>query len=342
MGRDGRQVGSTPSTNLALAALNAAAGDRLADEGDPLAIRMAVRVAGRDVAIGRAELAEAFPDATSRVALFVHGLGETDDSWRVGRDDTDRVSYGAQLESELGYTPVYLRYSSGRHISDNGADLARLLTHLVDAWPVRIENLLLVGHSMGGLVIRSACHDGRAASQPWVGSVRHVFYLGSPHLGAPLARGAALLGKLLAATPETRPFVPVVNGSSAGVKDLRFGYILEEDWADCTTDTCLRNHRHDSPVLASANHYAISVTVTIDPSHPLGQLVGDLLVQPASAHGRRGRHQHIAFPVEGGRQLGGMHHFDLLRRRDIWAEMHSLLDPSAPRPQTYPRVTALS
>ena len=334
IGRAHRQVGATPAANLALAAVNAVAGDRLADEGDPLAIRMSVRRHGLDVVLSRAELVAAFPNATGRIAVFVHGLGETDDSWRPGQDPTDRVSYGDQLQAELGYTPVFLRYNTGRHVSDNGTDLAQLLTGLTDTWPVPVEELLLVGHSMGGLVIRSACHSGRTGSEPWVGSTRHIFYLGSPHLGAPLARGAGVLGKLLALAPETRAFAPLVNGSSAGVKDLRYGYLLAEDWADCTTDTCLLNHRHDSPLLESASHYTISVTMTIDPSHPLGRLVGDLLVQPASAHGRRGGHQHIGFEVADGRELGGMHHLDLLRRRDIWTEMRSLLVRSADEAST--------
>jgi pimeloyl-ACP methyl ester carboxylesterase len=332
--RDHRQAGATPSTNLALAAVNAVAGDRLADEGDPLAIRMAVRRHGLDVAVSGAELLAAFRNTTGKIAVFVHGLGETDDSWRPGKDPTDRVSYGAQLQAELGYTPVFVRYNTGRHVSDNGADLAQLIAGLTDAWPVPLEELLLVGHSMGGLVIRSACHSARTASEPWVRSVRHIFYLGSPHLGAPLARGAGVLGKLLALAPETRAFAPLVNGSSAGVKDLRYGYLLPEDWADCKTDTCLRNHRHDSPLLDTANHYTFSVTVTIDSSHPLGRLVGDLLVQPASAQGRRRSHQHLGFAVDNGRELGGMHHFDLLRHRDIWAEMHSLLVRSAEEAST--------
>jgi hypothetical protein len=328
VGREDRRTGSTRSANLALSALNAAIGDRLADDGDPLAIPMAVRDAGRDVALSPAALAATFPRATPKMAVFVHGLGETEHSWRPGRDSVDQVSYGDALREALGYTPVYLRYNSGRHISDNGRELAGLLGDLTAAWPASVEELLLVGHSMGGLTIRSACHHGRAASEAWVGAVRHVFYLGSPHLGAPLARGARVLSWALAKAPETRGFAPMVNGPSAGIKDLRFGYILEEDWSDCHGETCLRDHRHDAPLLEGAHHYAISVTVTTDPSHPVGRLVGDLLVQPASAHGRRRRHQHVAFPVDGGRQLGGMHHLDLLRHRDVWAEMQSLLHPS--------------
>ena len=328
----GRQAGATPLANLGLASLNAVIGDRLDQEGAPLAIRMAVRHGGRDVGASSQKLASIFPDATSKVAVFLHGLAETEGSWRPGGDDAGRVSYGARLKAELGYTPVYLRYNTGRHISDNGRDLARLLTDVTDAWPVGVKELLLIGHSVGGLVIRSACHYGIAASASWVDTVRHVFYLGSPHLGAPLARGAGVLGRVLAKTPETRPFAPAVDGSSAGIKDLRFGYVLEEDWADCADccigANCLHNHRHDAPLLSGANHYTISVTITVDASHPVGERVGDLLVQPASAHGRGRRHQHIAFPVEASRQLGGLHHFNLLGHPDIWVEMRGLLDPS--------------
>jgi pimeloyl-ACP methyl ester carboxylesterase len=340
--REDRETGPSSSMNVALSALNAAIGDRLADAGDPLAIPMAVREVGRDVVLTRGALAATHPRATPKLVVFVHGLGETEGSWRPGRGAVDQVSYGDALRDELGYTPVYLRYNTGRHISDNGRELAGLLRELTDAWPAPVEELLLIGHSMGGLVIRSACHDGQAAAEAWVGAVRHVFYLGSPHLGAPLARGAGLLGWLLARAPETRAFAPMVNGPSAGIRDLRFGYILEEDWIDCHAETCLRDHRHDAPLLDGADHYAISVTVTTDPSHLVGRLVGDLLVRPASAHGRRRRHQHVAFPVDGERQLGGMHHFDLLRHGDVWAEMRSLLDPSRRRSPDIPDLTPLS
>jgi hypothetical protein len=178
---------------------------------------------------------------------------------------------------------------------------------------------------MGGLVIRSACHQGASDSETWVGLVRDVVYLGTPHLGAPLARAAALAGWALSRLPETRPFAPLVNGSSAGVRDLRFGYLTEEDWSGCDPDHCRQDHRQDVPLLESANHYVISVTVATDPASPLGAAVGDLLVQPASAHGRRGRRQHIPFRVESGRRLGGLHHFHLLNHPSVGAEMRALL-----------------
>ena len=247
--------------------------------------------------------------------MFVHGLAETEDSWR--RRAAHSAPYGDRLRAEFGYTPVYVRYNTGRHVSDSGHDLADLLAALETAWPEQVQEILLAGHSMGGLVIRSACHYGREASASWVDRVRHVFYLGSPHMGAPLARAAGVAGWVLGKVPETRPFAALAAGPARS--------------GTCATGTCsmttgpaaprlcLRDHRTEAPLLPGASHYAISATVTADPASPLGAVAGDLLVQPASAHGRRGARQHIPFPVHLGRGFGGMHHFDLLNHPDVWA-----------------------
>ena len=301
-----------------LAVLNAVTGDRL---GPDLAIRMAVRAGGGDVELTPEQVRAAFGDATPRLAIFLHGLAETENSWN--RSASRSEPYGRRLRAELGSTPVYVRYNTGRHVSESGHDLVRLLDDLTAAWPVRVREILLVGHSMGGLVIRSACHYGNEAGAPWVWRVRHVFYLGSPHLGAPLARVAGLAGWALGQVPETRPFADLVTGSS-GIKDLRHGYVLD-DWAACDPDGCTHNHRRDVPLLPGASHYAISAAVSMNPGSSLGALVGDLLVQPGSAHGRRGTRQHVPFPVGHAREFAGMHHFDLLNHPDVWEAMRGLL-----------------
>jgi len=307
-----------------LAVLNAVSGDRL---GPDLAIRMAVRAGGGDVELTPERVRAAFGDATPRLAVFLHGLAETENAWN--RSASRSEPYGRRLRAEFGYTPVYVRYNTGWHVSDSGHDLARLLDDLTAAWPVRVREVLLVGHSMGGLVIRSACHYGQEAGAPWVRRVRHVFYLGSPHLGAPLARVAGLAGWALGQVPETRPFADLVTGSS-GIKDLRHGYVLD-DWAACGPDGCPHNHRRDVPLLPGASHYAISAAISANPGSPLGALVGDLLVQPGSAHGRRGTRQHVPFPVDQAREFGGMHHFDLLNHPAVWEAMRGLL-LGAPQP----------
>ena len=282
---------------------------------------MAVRADGRDVELTAGQLAAAFPAATSRLAVFVHGLSETEAFWLRHADQS--APYGQRLRAELGYTPVYVRYNTGRHVSDSGRDLAVLLDDLAAAWPQPVREIMLVGHSMGGLVVRSACHYGQESAATWPRHVRHVFYLGSPHLGAPLARAAGLAGWALGRVPETRPLGDLVAGPDS-VRDLRHGYLLDGDWAGCDQDHCLHDHRSDAPLLAGANHYAISATMTADPGSPVGAVVGDLLVQPASAHGRRGRRQHIDFPADLGRRFGGMHHFDLLNHPDVWAAIRDL------------------
>ena len=314
-------TGQPAGGGAVLAVLNAVTGDRLGPDLAPLAIRMAVRVNGSDVELAPQPVRDAFGDATPKLAVFLHGLAETENSWL--RQASRSEPYGRRLQADFGYTPVYIRYNSGRHVSDNGHDLARLLDELTAAWPGPVREILLVGHSMGGLVIRSACHYGAEASAPWVERIRHLFYLGSPHLGAPLARAAGLAGWALGRVAETRPFADLLTGSSA-IKDLRHGYILD-DWAACDPDGCTHNHRRDVPLLPGASHYAISAVISANPESPLGTLVGDLLVQPASAHGRRGPRQHIPFSVEMSRRHGGMHHFDLLNHPDVWESMRSLL-----------------
>jgi hypothetical protein len=323
LGAGGQPLGREPGGSLALAGLNAVTGDRLGPDLAALAISMAVRVGGQDVVpLDAGTVAVAFPQATPSMAVFVHGLAETENSWH--RRASASVPYGPRLAAEFGYTPVYVRYNTGRHVSGNGHDLAELLASLTAAWPARVDEILLIGHSMGGLVIRSACHYGKRDGAAWVDRVRHVFYLGSPHLGAPLARATGYAGWALGQAPETRPFASLIT-SSDGIKDLRHGYVLDDDWADCDQDHCIRDHRADAPLLAGANHYAVSATITPDTRDPLGAAVGDLLVQPASAHGRRGATRHIPFRVDLGRQLGGMHHLDLLNHRDVWAAMRDLL-----------------
>ena len=316
-------------TDLAIAALNGVAGEHLERAGNPLATDMSLRHAGRTVRVERAALAAAFPAAAPRVALFVHGLGCNETFWRLQaqRHYQDRhTTYGSRLERELGYTPLYARYNTGLHISDNGRRLARLLDRVVTEWPVPVEELVLFGHSMGGLVIRSATHYG--ATLDWVRRVRHVFYLGSPHLGAPLEKGAHVTAWLLGRLDVTRPFAAALNARSVGIKDLRFGSLRDEEWDGVDLDALLADRTGDVPLLEGAGHYFVAATVTRDRHHPLGVAVGDLLVREASAFGR-GRLRRLQFPLERGRHLGPMNHFELLNHPDVYDQIRRWLTGSS-------------
>ena len=155
--RPQRPLSATLPGGIGLAVLNGLIGDRLERDGSPLQEPMSVRVGGLPVAPDRAALAQAFPQATPRLVVFVHGLMGEEHGWRLGRRQ-GREDYGSRLARDLGCTPLYVRYNSGRHISENGRSLADLLDAIVAAWPVEVDEVALVGHSMGGLVARSACY----------------------------------------------------------------------------------------------------------------------------------------------------------------------------------------
>jgi hypothetical protein len=153
--RDGRRLSASPRGALLVGALNGLIGDALEREGSDLHEPMSVRTGGRPVALEPEALAAAYPDAGPRVVVFLHGLMETEFSWRLGAGP-EGETYASRLRRDLGCTPVEVRYNSGRHISENGRSLAELLERVVGAWPVEVEEVALVGHSMGGLVARWA------------------------------------------------------------------------------------------------------------------------------------------------------------------------------------------
>src|SRR5205085_2785045 len=245
------------------------------------------------------------------------------------------VTYGYRLQAELGYTPLFLRYNTGLHNSENGRELALVLQRIADLWPTEVHEIALIGHSMGGLVGRSACHYG--SDRDWATKVRHVFTLGSPHLGAPLEQAANAAGAVLTRVPETRALLATaLNLRSAGIKDLRYGYLVDECWMDQDCDAFLRNTGRDIPFLATANHYFVCATLSRDADALAGRIVGDLLVLKASAWSQR-RGELLRFAVEHYSHLGGANHFDLLNHPAIYAQIRRWM---APRRALPPALTA--
>jgi len=282
-------AGSTSASNLALAVLNATLGDELAAQGSLLAISMAIRANRSDISPRPDALAAAFPAPTPKVAVFLHGLGETEESWRLHADrhgGGGESTYGSRLATDLGYTPLYLRYNTGLHISENGRHLSRLLEEVVAGWPTSVDEVLLVGHSMGGLVTRAACHESQARGHIWVQKVRHVVYLGTPHRGAALERWVSSLSGLLGRIDEGRALAAVLNRRSAGIKDLHSGALLDDEWPE--NAEAVGRQAHDVPLLPTAKHFAVSATITTQRENPIGRFLGDLLVHPASARGGDG------------------------------------------------------
>jgi hypothetical protein len=321
---DAPALDESPAGRLALGALSGVLGDRLELERSALAVPMSVRRRGLPVALERSALAAAFPGATPRLAVFAHGLCETEDAWLMYARRFP--PYGKRLRDELGFTPVYVRYNTGRHISDNGRELARLLDRLLDEWPVEVAEIALIGHSMGGLVARSACHYG--AGREAIARVRHVFSLGTPHRGAQLERLAHAAGAAMCRLPETRPVASALRVRSAGIKDLYHGYLVDEDWEDYDPQAFLVHEARRIPFLQTADHYFVAATVTRDPEAPLGRAVGDLLVSRASAWAQR-PFERVRFPVDHYAHVGHANHFELLGHPAVADQLVRWL---APRP----------
>ncbi|HET7530814.1 MAG TPA: alpha/beta hydrolase [Mycobacteriales bacterium] len=319
-----------PHADVAVGALNGAWGDRLARTGNRLSLSMSVRCEGRDVAVTPDALRGAFPEATGDVAVWLHGLCETETAWRLGATKhygDPSSTHGSRLRLECGLTSVYLRYNTGRHISDNGAEFAALLTDLVEHWPVPVERLTLVGHSMGGLVIRSACHaaaenGGRA---PWLPLTKRIVYLGAPHLGAPLELGAVAAAAALRKLPETRPLGDALASRSVGIKDLRYGDIRALDWSEIADPDAQRPEPAEcQALLETAEHYYVGATIARDRDGLAARAFGDALVLWSSASGS-GKRRRLGLAVDHGRHLGGLHHFDLLNHPRVYAVLREWL-----------------
>jgi pimeloyl-ACP methyl ester carboxylesterase len=335
--QDGRRLSASPRGALVVGALNGLIGDALEEEGSDLPEPISVRAGGRRVALDPDALANAHPEATGRVVVFLHGLMETEFSWRLGAGP-EGETYATRLRRDLGCTPIEIRYNSGRHISANGLSLADLLEELVAAWPVEVESLALVGHSMGGLVARSACHQAAERGDAWVRRVRHVISLGTPHLGAPLAQGVHWISAALHALPETRPFAGFLRRRSAGIRDLRQGSLVDADWRDCDPDALGAVACQEVPLLEGATHCFVAATVTRGGRDPVGRLLGDCLVLQPSASGRS-RTRRIPFEEEYGAHIGGTHHLALLNHPRVYERLRAWLggeNRAAPVPAVPP------
>jgi pimeloyl-ACP methyl ester carboxylesterase len=317
-------LSASPRGATLLGAIGGLIGDELEREGSALQQPMAARAGGQVVPPRRDALEAAFPAATGRIVVFVHGLMETEHAWELGAR-REGGSYGPRLAEDLGVTPVYVRYNSGRHISENGRSLAELLEAVAVAWPVELEEIALVGHSMGGLVARSGGHQAAEEGMEWVRLMRQIVSLGTPHLGAPVAQAVHYAEAALSALPETRPFGAFLRRRSGGIRDLRQGSLADEDWRDRDPDALKAVACREVPLLDGVTHCFISATITRSERHPVGRLLGDALVLVPSASGRS-RSRRIAF--QKGTHVGPAHHLALLNHPAVFEHLREWLSAS--------------
>jgi triacylglycerol lipase len=291
-----------------LAVLNGLVGDYLVRTDNALATEMALYHDERPLPLTEQALRSACGKLTGKVVVLVHGMMCTETVWRM----PDGSDCGSRLATDLGFTPLYVRYNSGLPIADNGASLHELLAQLVSVYPVRIEELLLMGYSMGGLVLRSACHRATQAQASWLPLVRRAIYVGTPHAGAPAERAGRIVARVLNAIPDpyTKLIAEIGNLRSAGVKDLGDADLRSEDRADQAQRVSLRDARHPVPLLPSIRHYLIAGSLSEDPN--LSAWFGDSIVPVTSAMAQRMRDsQGVAIQATDTKILEGRTHLQL-------------------------------
>jgi pimeloyl-ACP methyl ester carboxylesterase len=312
-------AGSTrsPRREAVVAALNGVLGDQLVARDNPLAIALQIRVNGMPLEPAPAGIRASVPRPCNRVVVMVHGLCMNDLQWNRKSHD-----HGRALARDLEANALYVHYNSGRHVSTNGAELASLLEQFVAQWPVPLHEIVFVGHSMGGLVIRSAFAAAQTRGLSWPGLVRALIFLGTPHHGASLERGGHGVDMLLAASPYTAAFTRLGRLRSAGITDLRHGSVQDEDWQQRDRFVHGRDMRRPQPLPRIARCFAIAGSLSkVAPDRGRAPR-GDGLVSVASALGRHeDARRDLRFKLARQRIAYGIGHLDLLSSKAVYRQM---------------------
>lgn len=318
-----------------IAALNGVLGDHLETSGNPLAIPMRLRHKGAVLALTRKSLSLRIPQATGKLLVQVHGLCMNDLQWNSAGHD-----HGEALARDLGYTPVHLHYNTGRHVSSNGREFAGMLARLVASWPVPVEEIAFLCHSMGGLVARSALDVAGSRRMAWSNLPVRVVFLGTPHHGAPLERAGSWADLLIGISPYSAPFVRLGRMRSAGIQDLRHGNIRDADWQDERKRGPV-DRRTPAPLPEAVRAYAIAASRDArgnddDDARMPDRLRGDGLVPIASA---LGTHPDPAFDLRippSRLWVGhGLHHLQVLGSQAVYRRIADWLGETRRNPSPH-------
>ncbi len=301
--------------------LNGVVGDKL--QHTALGIAMNFYDQNKPIVLEKNNLLERFAGLnttpTSKICILIHGLTDNETTWSF-RDKSD---YGSMLKNDLAFTPFYVRYNTGLHISDNGQALAQIIERLYQSYPIDIEEICIIAHSMGGLITHSACHYAQELGLTWATRLKYIFLLAAPHLGSFLEKFTNITTNILEKVPNwhTRLVGKVLNLRSAGIKDLRFGYLTESDWKDQDADRLLCNNKTPPPMLSGVSYYVISGRMTQKEKHWISQLFGDFLVRNSSATARSNNIGEFNFPSENHFEFAKTYHHQLSARMDVYEKI---------------------
>ena len=321
-----KQESPSNAREAVVAALNGVLGDHLVSSGNPMAIPMQLRRDGEALTLTKKALSRDIPQASGRILLLVHGLCMSDLQWQRNGHD-----HGALLAADPAFatpfTNVYLYYNSGQHISVSGRAFAGQIQALLKAWPVPVEEINIIAHSMGGLVTRSACDFAEQDGHAWLRALRKIIFLGTPHFGAPLERGGNWVNVVLGASPYTAAFARLAKIRSAGITDLRHAGVRDEDWEEQDRFAAASSAKtHDVPLPTGVQCYAIAASIGKKSGSAAGRMLGDGLVPVHSALGQhKNPARNLVFAKPHLWITHDMNHMDLLDRKIVYRRIRKWL-----------------
>jgi triacylglycerol esterase/lipase EstA (alpha/beta hydrolase family) len=287
-----------------------------------------------------------------KTVVYVHGLMGDELIWQTGFGDAPGSRrYGPRLAEETHSRALYLRFNSGLHLSENGRELHRLLTELVTTWPDAIGELVLVGHSMGGLIIRSAGYyaslneesrinnelvdneviaatadnpsSSAAKSAAWLAHLRSIFLIGTPNDGSWLEQNSHFTARLLERINlfPTRFLSKALNQRSNGIKDLRYSILVDADWQDAHANDLTPPRTPVPPLPGVQYHILMGSWLRATRPSALRDYFGDGLVGHGSARGHATFGDEAALPAGASVRtavFSQQHHGGLLSHPEVF------------------------
>lgn len=304
--------------------LGGVVGDYLDKKENGLATPMQLIYKGKPLSLNKKILKKELCNPSTKVCLLVHGLLDDDKAWEFSDAQDTKITYGSLLERDLDYTSVSLKYNTGLHISKNGQKLSDLLEEFITCYPVKITEAVIIAHSMGGLVTRSAGYIATMQKRKWVKKIKKIIFLGTPHQGTALEKFGNIVSHALKIVP--RPYMKlagdVINLRSSGIKDLRYGYTNDEDWKNQDPNALLQNNKKPIPLLKTADHYIISGRLTKKDNHPVSILFGDSLVRRPSALGKsKIQKLQISFDLKNHIEFPNVNHRKLSKHMPVYKQI---------------------
>ena len=309
---------SSPNRQAMISALNGVLGDYLVSKNNPLVIPMQIIHEGS--LLNQELFIKKLAESKGKFLIFIYGLCMNDFQWeRKGHN------HALALSADMGCEFIHIRYNTGLHISQNAKNFAEILENLIQKLPKSAE-FSIVAHSMGELVSRGACHYAKSANHSWVNSLKKIVFLGTPHHGAPLEKGGNWVDTFLMLNPYTVPFASLAKIRSAGITDLRYGNITDDDWQNHDRFKDSKDRRIAVPLPKNVSCYAVAATTSAVSTKVGDELLGDGLVPISSAFGKHKKLElNLKFAENNKFLIRNTNHLDLLNNQEVYQKVKEWL-----------------